>query len=88
MRAVKKQLGPVAEEEKGALFEGWDVHPPQGLPPRRGACTTTSSTGRRASAGGVEVDFLLRRGRELLALEVKTARTVLAVVAPEPEGDR
>ena len=73
VRAVKRQLGAVAAEERGALLESWVV-----------------TTLRAHAAGqalydemwywaphqtGTEVDLLLRRGREMLAIEVKsTAR--------------
>ena len=78
VRAVKKQLGAVADEERGALLEGWiftllrtyreerdlydDIHYWAPLQSRR-----------------TEVDFLLRRGSELLALEVKSAAHPSAV---------
>ena len=75
VRAVKRQLGPVSAEERGALLEGWiavllrlygeyrDLHED---------CFYWSSTESR----GTEVDFLLRRGREYLAIEVKSAQRV------------
>ena len=69
VRAVKRQLGDVAAEERGPLFESWVV-------------TTLRA---HAEAGdvyddifywsphqtNVEVDVLLQRQRELLAIEVK-----------------
>lgn len=69
VRAIKRQLGPLATEERGALLEGWVL----------------ASLRAHAQQGDVfdeihhwaphqarhEVDFLLRRGRELLAIEVK-----------------
>jgi predicted AAA+ superfamily ATPase len=73
VRGVKKQLGPLAAEETGALFEGWvltllrayaaerelydDIHYWSPIQARR-----------------TEVDFLLARGTELLALEVKSSK--------------
>jgi predicted AAA+ superfamily ATPase len=68
-RAVKNQLGPVAIEERGALFEGWvlsllhaynDVH---GL----------FDDVRYWASANVEVDFLLRRGTKSIAVEVKAS---------------
>lgn len=71
VRAAKRQLGPVGAEERGALFEGWIL--------------TVLRTHNESSSGlfdeiaywaplqarQTEVDFLLRRGREYLAIEVK-----------------
>ncbi len=71
-RAVKRQLGPLTQEERGALLEGW-VH------------TLLRTYGAERSLweelfywapsgnGSTEVDFLLRRGTEHLALEVKAS---------------
>lgn len=72
VRAVKHQLGPLGLEERGPLFEGW-IHT---LLRAYGAERElwheiyywSSGRGR-----GVEVDFLLERSGELLALEVKSA---------------
>ncbi len=74
VRAVKKQLGPLGVEERGALLEGW-IH----------MLLRTYGQERRLwddlfywsplQARGVEVDFLLRRDDELLAIEVKAAAT-------------
>lgn len=70
-RAVKRQLGPVGVEEVGPLFEGWIQ-------------TLLRTYGEErelfeeiffwspARSRRTEVDFLLRRGRELLAIEVKS----------------
>ncbi len=71
VRAIKKQLGKVGAEEKGALFEGW-------------VCTLLRAYGEErdlyddlfywapTQASRVEVDFLLKAGRDLLAIEVKS----------------
>ena len=73
VRAVKRQFGDVSAEERGALFEGW-------------AATTLRThaevrelydemTYWSPHQANVEVDFLLRRGVEFLAIETKsTAR--------------
>ncbi|MBI2616194.1 MAG: DUF4143 domain-containing protein, partial [Gemmatimonadetes bacterium] len=72
VRAVKKQLGPVTAEERGPLFEGWILH-------QLRAEAEVSELFEDiyywapSNGGSVEVDFLLRRGREYLALEVKSA---------------
>ena len=73
VRAVKRQLGEVTAEERGPLFESW-------------VCTTLRAHAETAGLfdelsywaphqSGAEVDFVLRRGTELLGVEVKaTAR--------------
>ena len=70
VRAVKRQLGAVVAEEKGPLLESW--------------VATTLRTHAETQElyddlfhwaphqSDIEVDFLLRRGRELLAIEVKS----------------
>ncbi len=73
VRAVKRQLGPVTEEEKGALLEGWVFTLLRAYAEARDLFDEIFYWAPSQS-GGVEVDFLLRRGRELLALEVKAAR--------------
>lgn len=72
VRAIKKQYGPIALEEKGALFEGWVL--------------TILRTYQEifdlfdeiyywspASSNSTEVDFLLERNNEYLGIEVKSA---------------
>ncbi|HVT03771.1 MAG TPA: ATP-binding protein [Thermoanaerobaculia bacterium] len=72
VRAVKKQLGPLHAEERGPLVEGWIL-------------TLLRTYHEKARLfdeifywspldANVEVDFLLRRGRNLLAIEVKSPR--------------
>jgi predicted AAA+ superfamily ATPase len=72
VRAVKRQLGPVAVEEKGALFEGWVLTLLRAYAEERELFDEISywAPSQRQQ---VEVDFVLRRGRELLAIEVKSA---------------
>jgi predicted AAA+ superfamily ATPase len=73
VRAMKRQLGPLAVEERGALFEGWILNVLR-------AHATVSELFDEifywapAAARGVEVDFLLQRGREFLAIEVKSSK--------------
>ncbi|HSL83625.1 MAG TPA: DUF4143 domain-containing protein [Thermoanaerobaculia bacterium] len=91
VRGVKKVRGPATAEETGTLLEGW-VH----------ALLRTYMAERElgdelaywapAESRGVEVDFLLRRGAALCALEVKSARRLhtrhlagLRAIAPLPE---
>jgi len=71
VRAAKRQLGPVAAEERGPLFEGWvlSVIRAHNEVDRLFEDITYWAP---AEAQATEVDFLLRRGREYLAIEVKT----------------
>ena len=72
VRAVKRQLGEVTEEERGPLLESW-------------VGTTLRAHGETTELfdelfywaphqSGREVDFLLQRGRELVGVEVKATR--------------
>ncbi len=69
VRAVKRQFGPVADEERGALLEGWVLsllrahNEHQRIYDDIGYWAATESA--------AEVDFLLTRDREHLAVEVK-----------------
>lgn len=71
VRAAKRQLGPVAAEERGALLEGWVY----------GLLSAHNETQDIFDAiaywspteSDVEVDFLLTRGNEHLAMEVKAS---------------
>src|SRR5688572_26441273 len=69
-RATKQQLGPVAAEERGPLLEGLVLtilraHNDDS------ELFEEASYWAPAQARHTEVDFLLRRGREFLAVEVK-----------------
>ena len=77
VRAAKRHLGPLATEERGALFEGWILTV---LRAHHEAAPIFDdiSYWAPAEARVTEVDFLLRRGREYLALEVKTRTRVSA----------
>ena len=71
VRAARRRLGPVGSEERGPLFEGWVL----GL---LRACREEGplydDLRHWAAAGSrVEVDALLLRGRERLAIEVKAS---------------
>ena len=73
VRAIKRQLGPVAAEERGALLEGWVF----------GVLRAHNETQQLFDAiaywspveSDAEVDFVLTRDNEHLALEVKAAAT-------------
>lgn len=69
VRAMKRQLHEPAAEERGALFEGW-VH---GLLRARQAYAGLYDDLMywAPTQGGTEVDFLMRRGKSFVAVEVK-----------------
>ena len=71
VRATKRLYGAVAPEERGALLEGWVLH----LLRAHGEGTDLYEAihyWSPHSAARTEVDFLLRRDEELLAIEVKS----------------
>ena len=77
VRAVKGQLGEVAAEERGPLLESWVLTT---LRAHAGAWTGAPGEPKRLCdeiaywsphQSEAEVDFLLRRGSDLLAIEVK-----------------
>lgn len=71
VRAAKRQLGPVAVEERGALFEGLVLHVLRAHAEEQELFEEIFYWAP-AQAALTEVDFLLRRGREFLAIEVKS----------------
>jgi uncharacterized protein len=74
-RAVKKQFGPVSQEERGSLFEGWIANLLRVYGDYYNlydSCYYWSP----AEAKGIEVDFLLQRGKEFLAVEAKSTSKV------------
>jgi predicted AAA+ superfamily ATPase len=73
VRAVKRQTGPVAAEERGPLLEGWILTLLRAYAQERELYDEIFFWAP-AQARQVEVDFLLRRGREFLAIEVKSQR--------------
>ncbi len=70
VRATKRSLGPVAPEERGTLLEGWVLHLLRAHGEETDLYEAVHYWSPHSSAN-TEVDFLLRRGRELLAVEVK-----------------
>ena len=71
VRAVKKLHGPIAPEERGALLEGWVLHLLRAHG-EQGRLFDELHYWAPHPANRTEVDFLLRRGRELAAIEVKS----------------
>ena len=71
VRAVKKLHGPIAPEERGALIEGWVLHLLRAHG-EDGALFDDLYYWDPHPTNRTEVDFLLRRGSELAAIEVKS----------------
>ncbi len=73
VRAARRQLGAVNAEERGALLEGWMF---QLLRAHNEWSSVFDEVSYWAPADAyqTEVDFLLRRGRDYLALEIKSQR--------------
>jgi predicted AAA+ superfamily ATPase len=71
VRSAKRQLGPVTAEEQGALFEGLVLHLLRAHGEEQELYEEIFYWAS-AQAQATEVDFLLRRGREYLAIEVKS----------------
>jgi len=74
VRAVKGNFGPLALEERGPLLEGW-IHTLLRAYGEQRRLWEHLCYWAPLQSRGVEVDFVLRRGRELVALEVKSAAT-------------
>jgi predicted AAA+ superfamily ATPase len=75
VRAVKRQVGTLSGEERGPLFEGWVANL---LRAYRDYCDLFDdwSYWSPAEATRTEVDFVLRRGRDHVAVEAKSATRV------------
>ena len=71
VRAVKKLYGPIAPEERGALLEGWALHLLRAHAEEGGLFDELHYWAPHP-ANRTEVDFLLRRGGDLAAIEVKS----------------
>lgn len=69
VRAVKRQLGELSAEERGPLFECWAATTLRAHAEAERLYDEMSYWSPHQSA--VEVDFLLRRDREFLAIEAK-----------------
>ncbi|MCX5643343.1 MAG: DUF4143 domain-containing protein [Phycisphaerae bacterium] len=78
VRAVKREFHPPSELERGPLLEGWvaTVLKAYGEP---GCGVGLQHDGLfywAPAQGGTEVDFLVQRGKEFLAIEVKAKETL------------
>lgn len=74
VRAVKRQFDAPTSEEHGVLLEGWIAQILRAYRDYRGLFEEWFYWAP-AEAALTEVDFLLRRGREFIAIEVKAGRT-------------
>jgi predicted AAA+ superfamily ATPase len=74
-RAMKRQLGPTGAEERGHLFEGWVACVLRAYRDYRGLFEDWGywAPGKGSS---LEVDFVLRQGDDLVALEVRAGQKV------------
>jgi predicted AAA+ superfamily ATPase len=70
VRAAKRHHGPVAAEERGALLEGW-IFTVMRAHNKQANLFEEISYWAPLQARQTEVDFLLRRGGEYLAIEIK-----------------
>lgn len=75
VRALKRQNGTISPEERSPLFEGFIYMLLRFYQERANLCDDICYWAP-AEAKTTEVDFLIRRGKETIALEVKAARTV------------
>ena len=75
VRASRKQTGPVSFEEKGSLFEGY-IYMCLKMKMEYENAFDEMSYWSSGTAKHVEVDFLLKNGSELTAIEVKTTKKV------------
>lgn len=71
VRAVKNQLGVVAIEERGALFEGLIAQIIRSEN-QLGRLSYDQVSYWSAGKNSIEVDFLLERGKEIIAIEAKS----------------
>jgi predicted AAA+ superfamily ATPase len=74
VRAFKSAFGPVQAEERGALFEGWVAQTLRAMNDYAGLFDEWFYWSAHGSAGAIEVDFLLRQGKRLIAVEAKAGK--------------
>lgn len=74
VRAVKRNRGTPTVEERGSLLEGWVLHVLRAHRAEDRDLFDEIHYWAPAGAARTEVDFLLRRGDDLLAIEVKTQK--------------
>ncbi|MCK6553777.1 DUF4143 domain-containing protein [Candidatus Binatia bacterium] len=74
VRAFKRAFGALQDEERGALFEGWVAQTLRAMNDYAGLFDDWSYWSSHGSGGAVEVDFVLRQGKRLVAIEAKAGR--------------
>ena len=74
VRAMKRTIGPTAPEEKGALFEGLVAQLLRAYKDYRSMCDDIYYWAP-SDRTTLEVDFILIRGSDLIAVEAKSGRT-------------
>jgi uncharacterized protein len=74
-RAMRRETGPPGAEERGHLFEGWVLAVLRAYRDYRGLFDDWSYWAP-GKGSAVEVDVLLRRGRDFVAVEVKSGKAV------------
>lgn len=74
-RAMKRQLDAPGAEERGHLFEGWVVSLLRAYRDYSGLFDDWAYWAP-GKGSDLEVDLLLRRGRSMLALEIKAGRNI------------
>jgi len=74
VRVFKRNLGPLQEEERGPLFEGWVAQSLRAMNDYSALFDDWFYWSSHGSRGTVEVDFLLRHGKHLIAIEAKGGR--------------
>jgi predicted AAA+ superfamily ATPase len=74
-RAMRGETGPPGAEERGHLFEGWIVALLRAYRDYRGLFEDWAYWAP-GKGSGFEVDLLLRRGKDFVALEIKSSKTV------------
>jgi predicted AAA+ superfamily ATPase len=75
VRAIKKHTGSLASEERGALLEGWVAVLLKAYG-EIGGIQDEMYYWAPAESRQTEVDFILKRGREYLAIEVKSGARI------------
>lgn len=73
-RAMRRDTGPPGAEERGHLFEGWVVALLRAYRDYRGLFEDWSYWAP-GKGSGLEVDLVLRRGKDLVALEIKSSKS-------------
>jgi predicted AAA+ superfamily ATPase len=75
VRAARGDYGPLATEERGALFEGWVAQTLRSYQDYRGNWDEMFYWSPTESKG-VEVDFVLKAGKRLTAIEAKSGTRI------------